>query len=56
MIDITTMLEKMYRLSVWDARGKQFLPVFTRDRTGEVEFYTWAPDAIMLNVQEWRPL
>ena len=46
------MLERMYRLSVWDEKGRQFLPVFDyewRDVTG----YARAETAITTNTTMW---
>jgi hypothetical protein len=46
------MLARMYRLSVWDAAGKQFLPVFAYD-WDHVMAYCHAETAIIANTTGW---
>ncbi len=42
----------MYRLSVWDAQGRQYMPVYGYD--GEIVAYAPANDAIAIWVADGR--
>ena len=46
------MLETMYRLSVWDSKGRQYLPVWDYEWQ-DVTTYIPAEDAIRTNVTAW---
>lgn len=46
------MLEAMYRLAVWDNKGRQYLPVWDYEWR-DVENYMPAEEAIVHNVTLW---
>ena len=52
MITLHGMVETMYRLSVVDKAGQQYLPLFSYDWT-KVEAYDRAEDAIRANTANW---
>ena len=47
-IPLFEVLERMYRLAVWDAKGRMYMPIFDYD-FNNVEVYAPADEAINAN-------
>jgi hypothetical protein len=52
MKTLPDMLVRMYSMSVWDEKGRQFLPIFDYEWR-DVMGYQRADEAITNNTQNW---